>query len=393
MKCSKEFRQEWLASADFIVIGSGFFGLTVAERIASQLNKKVAIFETRAHFGGNAHSRVDPETGIEIHTYGSHLFHTNSEKIWEYVNRFTKFNSYEHRVFGISKGQILTLPFNLQTLSQLYPGISSIIDAQKLISSFSILDGSSHSNLEGKAISMVGPVAYERLIKHYTQKQWQTSAKELSPDIIGRLPIRLNLDNRYFSDSYQGLPVDGYGAWHEAMLDHPNITLCLNSDFFDFKNLIRSDQLVIYTGPVDRYFSYQYGMLGWRTLEFEIEKLNIDDYQGAAVINYCDEKPKFTRIHEFKHMHPERTYRAKKTIIMKEFSRFANENDEPYYPINTKLDRQILQKYRELMKTCPGVIFGGRLGTYQYLDMHMAIGSALAIFENEIAPRFSGARN
>lgn len=389
MVVSENFRKELLSSADVIVVGSGFFGLTVAERIASQLKKKVLIVESRNHIGGNSYTEFDPETNIEVHKYGSHLFHTNNEKVWNYVKKFTSFNTYEHRVFGISRGQILTLPVNLQTLNQLYPEVYSITDAEKLILSFAIGARSTETNLEEKAISMVGPIAYERLIKHYTQKQWQTSPIDLPAEIITRLPIRLNLDNRYFSDKYQGLPLDGYSAWHQAMLNNQNISLNLNTNYFDISESIREHQLVIYTGPIDKYFSYQYGMLGWRTLDFKIEKLNLDNYQGNSVINYCDELPEYTRIHEFKHLHPEREHKAGKTIIMKEFSRFASHHDEPYYPINSKSDREKLKKYRELSKLLPGVIFGGRLGSYQYLDMHMAIASALNSFETEIVPKLS----
>lgn len=392
MNVSENFRQAWLSAADVVVVGSGFFGLTTAERIASQLQKKVAIIEARDHFGGNAHSRFDVDTGIEVHSYGSHLFHTNSEKIWNYVNRFTKFNDYEHRVFGISQGKILTLPVNLQTLSQLYPGITSIEDAKVLISSFSEGLETPNKNLETKAISMVGPVAYERLIKHYTQKQWQLPAQQLPSEIIGRLPIRTNLDNRYFSDKYQGLPLDGYAAWHQSMLQDSNITLCLNTNFFEVKEMISENQLIIFTGPIDKYFDYKFGILRWRTLDFELETLDTEDFQGAAVINYCDEAPPYTRIHEFKHLHPERTHASGKTVVMKEYSRSAEIEDEPYYPINTSSDREILQKYREFAKNLPNVIFGGRLGSYQYLDMHMAIGSALTTFENEIPSKLSRLR-
>lgn len=380
---------ESLRNSEVVVVGSGFFGLTIAERVANNLNKKVCILESRDHFGGNAHAYFDEISKIEIHKYGSHLFHTNSEKIWEYVNRFTKFNSYSHRVYGISQGEILTLPVNLQTLSQLYPDVTSIDSAIELVKGFKAAVDDPEENLESKARSMVGEAAYERVVKHYTQKQWQTDPKELPAETISRLPIRLNLDNRYFTDKYQGLPIDGYTAWQASMLESENITLCLNSDFFLFNNHIEPSQIVVYTGAIDRYFDFKYGQLGWRTLDFEIENLEINDYQGSAVINYLDEEPKFTRIHEFKHMHPERQHAVGKTVIMKEFSRFANESDEPYYPINRITDREILNLYRRDAKNEQRVLFGGRLGSYQYLDMHMAIGSALTMFENEVIPMLS----
>lgn len=381
------FNPNWLNSAEVVVVGSGFFGLTIAERIATELNRQVTIMEIRNHIGGNAHSYIDSDTGIEIHKYGTHLFHTSNEKIWNYVNSFTQFNNYEHKVFAMSDGQLFTLPVNLQTLSQLHSGITTVRKAEKFLNlEFSkFID--EPDNLEDKAISLVGEVIYQKLIKEYTRKQWQIDPKLLPAEIITRLPVRKNLDNRYFSDTHQGLPLGGYTQWHEKMLKHPNITVQTNTDFFEFQSQIRQDQIVIYTGPIDKFFNYQSGKLSWRTLDFEMETLAIDDYQGNSVINYCDSTEPFTRIHEFKHLHPERLYTTNKTIIMKEYSRFAAENDEPYYPVNTLEDRQKLLSYRKMATKLRNYYFGGRLGTYQYLDMHMAIGSALSMFENELSPR------
>jgi UDP-galactopyranose mutase len=236
-------------------------------------------------------------------------------------------------------------------------------------------------NLEDKAISLIGRPLYEAFIKGYTQKQWQTDPKELPESIISRLPVRYNYDDRYFNDTYEGLPTDGYTAWLENMAIHPKINLVLNVDFFDLKSQIQPHQKIIYTGPIDRYFNYSEGVLGWRTLDFKTQKLDIDDFQGTSVMNYADTSVDFTRIHEYKHFHPERTYTPGKTIITHEYSRFADRGDEPYYPINTKFDRAMLDRYRNLSEKENSVLFGGRLGTYQYLDIHMAISSALVMVD------------
>ncbi|HSE09390.1 MAG TPA: UDP-galactopyranose mutase, partial [Nocardioidaceae bacterium] len=213
--------------------------------------------------------------------------------------------------------------------------------------------------------------------------------KELSPDIITRLPVRYTFNNRYFNDDYEGLPVDGYTAWLTKMADHPNIEVRLDTDFFDVRDEFVGNVPIVYTGPVDEYFGNSEGRLSWRTVDLEAEVKDVDDFQGTSVMNYNDQDVPFTRIHEFKHFHPERTYLPGKTVIVHEYSRFAEEGDEPYYPINTAEDREKLLKYRELAKQEPMVLFGGRLGTYKYLDMHMAIGSALSMFENKLKPHFT----
>jgi UDP-galactopyranose mutase len=251
------------------------------------------------------------------------------------------------------------------------------------------IETSEAKNLEEKGISLVGRPLYEAFFRGYTAKQWQTDPKELSPDIISRLPVRYNFDNRYFNDTYEGLPVDGYTAWLERMADHPNIEVRLDTDFFDVAGEYKGRLPIVYTGPVDEYFQNSEGKLSWRTVDLEAEVREVDDFQGTSVMNYADEDIPFTRIHEFKHFHPERTYLPGKTVIVHEYSRFAEEGDEPYYPINTAEDREKLLRYRELAKKEPMVLFGGRLGTYKYLDMHMAIGSALSMYENRLKPHFA----
>jgi len=377
-------------SPDLVVVGSGFFGLTIAERCANELGLNVLVLERRHHLGGNAYSEPEPETGIEVHVYGAHLFHTSNEKVWEYVNRFTSFTSYQHRVFANYQGKVYSFPMNLGLLSQFFGRYFTPDEARALIAEQSSeIATEDAKNLEEKAISLIGRPLYEAFVKGYTAKQWQTDPHQLSADIITRLPVRYNFDNRYFNDKYEGLPVDGYTAWLKRMADHPNIEVRLETDFFNVADEFKGIVPIVYTGPVDEYFGDSEGRLSWRTVDLEAEVRQVDDFQGCAVMNYNDQDVPFTRIHEFKHFHPERTYLPGKTVIVHEYSRFAEDDDEPYYPVNTADDREKLLKYRDLAAKEPMVLFGGRLGTYKYLDMHMAIGSALSMYENKLKPHFA----
>ncbi len=378
---------------DLVVVGSGFFGLTIAERCATELGLRVLVLDRRPHIGGNAYSEPDPETGIEVHVYGAHLFHTSNQKVWEYANRFTSFTGYQHRVYTSHQGQVYPMPINLGTINQFFDAAYSPDEARALIKEQSAeLGGKEPENFVEKGVSLIGRPLYEAFIAHYTAKQWQTDPEELSADIISRLPVRYTYDNRYFNDTYEGLPVDGYTAWLERMADHPLIEVRLDTNYFDVAEEFRGQVPIVYTGPVDEYFDRCEGELGWRTLDFEREVVAAQDFQGTPVMNYPDAEVPYTRIHEFRHFHPERDYPGDKTVIMREYSRFAEKGDEPYYPVNTAEDREKLLKYRQLAEAEPVVLFGGRLGTYQYLDMHMAIGSALSMFENKLRPHFeSGA--
>jgi len=382
---------------DLVVVGSGFFGLTVAERAASELGLGVLVIDRRDHIGGNAYTSSDPETGIEVHDYGAHLFHTSNERVWEYVNRFTAFTPYQHRVYTEHRGEVFPLPINLGTINQFFRSAHSPAEARRLIgeqaAEFSTGEA---ANLEEKAISLIGRPLYEAFIRDYTAKQWQTDPTELPAEVISRLPVRYTYDNRYFDDTHEGLPVDGYTAWLERMADHPRIEVRLGTDFFDDRQEVTKNSTVgrvpvVYTGAVDRYFDYSGGELAWRTLDFEREVLPVRDFQGTPVMNYADADVPYTRIHEFRHFHPERShYPDDRTVVMREYSRFAGRDDEPYYPVNTPADRAALLDYRALQEGEPDVFFGGRLGTYKYLDMHMAIGSALTLFENKLRPFLTG---
>lgn len=382
-------------SYDIVVVGSGLFGLTVAERCANELGLSVLILERRPHIGGNAYSEADPLTGIEVHKYGAHLFHTSNERVWSYVNRFTSFTPYVHHVYTNHDGVVYPMPINLATINQFFSSAYSPDEARALIAQQAgELAGKDPENLNDKGISLIGRPLYEAFIKEYTGKQWQTDPKDLPASIISRLPVRYTYDNRYFNDTYEGLPVDGYTAWLEKMADSPMIDVRLSTDFFDTAQPYHRDALrgrvpVVYTGPVDRYFDYSLGALSWRTIDLEVEYPQTGDFQGTSVMNYPDADVAYTRIIEPRHFHPERDYPTDRTVIMKEYSRFAGEGDEPYYPVNAPQDREVLLAYRELVAQEEGVFFGGRLGTYQYLDMHMAIGAALSMVDNILAPLFS----
>ncbi|MHC2849692.1 UDP-galactopyranose mutase [Corynebacterium mucifaciens] len=381
---------------DLIVVGSGFFGLTVAEQGASELGKRVLVVEKRSHIGGNAYSENEPETGIEVHKYGAHLFHTSNKRVWEYVNRFTDFTDYQHRVFAMHDGTAYQFPMGLGLINQFFGRYYSPEEAKKLIEEQREgLDPAAATNLEERGIALIGKPLYDAFVKHYTAKQWQTDPTELPPEIISRLPVRYTFNNRYFNDTYEGLPVDGYAAWLEKMAEHERIDVRTDTDWFEVRDEVRAENPnapVVYTGPLDQYFDYAEGRLGWRTLDFEQEVLEVGDFQGTPVMNYNDADVPYTRIHEFRHFHPERSeYPDDKTVIVKEYSRFAEDDDEVYYPINTPEDREKLEAYRRLAaeeSEQNNVLFGGRLGTYQYLDMHMAIAAALTLFDNQLRPFF-----
>nr|WP_269779379.1 UDP-galactopyranose mutase [Propioniciclava soli] len=382
-----------------MVVGSGLFGLTVAERAANDLGLNVVVIDRRHHIGGNAYSEPEAQTGIEVHRYGAHLFHTSNERVWNYVNQFTGFTNYVHKVYTNHHGIVYPMPVNLHTINQFFNAAYSPSEARQLIAEQAAeLEGKEPENFVEKGISLIGRPLYEAFIMHYTAKQWQTDPEQLPASIISRLPVRYNYDNRYFNDTWEGLPVDGYTAWFERMVDHPRIEVKLDTDFFDdaqpySKGAAAGQVPVVYTGPVDRYFDFEAGELGWRTIDLEEEVLPIEDFQGTSVMNYPDADVPYTRIHEFRHFHPERSYTKDATVIMREYSRFADKGDEPYYPINTDADRAGLLAYRDLARAESNVLFGGRLGTYKYLDMHMAIGSALSMVDNKLRPHFTeGAR-
>ena len=381
--------------ADLVVVGSGLFGATVAQRAAEELGVHVVVVERREHVGGNAYSYRDADTGIEVHRYGSHIFHTSNERVWAYANRFTAFNDYRHHVYANHAGEIYPLPINLGTINQFFRAALGPEQARDLLAQHAAEITGEPANLEEKAISLIGRPLYEAFIRGYTAKQWQIDPTELDAAIITRLPVRLNYNNRYFSDRYEGIPVGGYGAWVERMLDHPRIAVRLGEDFLAGDGPLGRDACVgrvpvVYTGAVDRFFGHRLGALTWRTLDFETRILPTGDYQGTAVINYPDAEVPYTRVHEFRHYHPERNHPDDATVIMREYSRMAGPDDEPYYPVGTPADRERLSRYQQLEAELEAqrIVFGGRLGSYQYLDMDRTIAAALDCFERRVRPWF-----
>ena len=380
------------AKKNIVVVGAGLFGLTIAERCA-KLGVNVQILEKREHIGGNTYSYFDDQTGINVHKYGSHIFHTSNENVWQYVNRFAKFNRYEHKVLALFEDNYYPIPVNLLTMSNFFKKALTPMQAEILVKEKAapFQAGEAPTNLQEKGLQTLGQELFEAFFGNYTEKQWQTPAEKLPAETIGRIPVRYDFESRYFTDKYQGIPINGYTPLCENMIESPLIEMNLGVDFFSVRAEIPKDALVIYTGPIDQYFDYRYGRLKWRTIDFEFEHYNCEDYQGTAVVNYPEKNYPYTRIHEFKHLHPESSGNTRGTVIAKEFSRFAQDLDEPYYPINTAEDRTILQEYRNAVRENEShLIVGGRLGSYQYLDMHMAIASALAMFENRIRPMLEG---
>ena len=388
MNISQEIIQA-VDDCDLLVVGSGLFGLTVA-RQAADAGLSVVVIEKRDHVGGNAYSYFDKETGIEVHKYGSHLFHTSNVRVWDFAKRFTEFTNYRHHVFTKHNNQIFQMPINLGTITQFFRQAMTPKEARLLIEtqSKSMSTKTDITNFEDKAISLIGEPLYEAFIKGYTRKQWDTDPRDLPGEIISRLPVRFNFDNRYFSDEFEGLPKQGYGAWFDAMLNHSNIQVFLEIDFFDLRKHVGAEKRIVYTGPLDKYFDFSQGRLNWRTLDFDFKIIDVEDFQGTSVMNYADETVAYTRVHEFKHLHPERKYPSKKTVIAYEYSRLSKQSDDPYYPVNAAADRNVLKKYRSIAKSEANVFFGGRLGSYQYLDMHMAIASGLSVWENDIRSHF-----
>ena len=383
-----------LEGCSVVVVGAGFFGATIAERVANDLHRPVGLIERRRHVGGAAYSEVDRSTGIEVHKFGTHVFHTSSEEVWSYIRKFAEFNDYRHRVVAHHGGQIYSLPFNLHTISTFFGRHYSPLEARQLIADHIAAERiGALDNLEAKAVSAIGRPLYEAFVRGYTLKQWGIDPKELPKSIIERLAIRFNFNDRYFSDRYEGVPIEGYSKIFERMLASPLIRWLPSTDFFSVRHEIPPDILVVYTGPIDRFFDCRFGALSWRTLRFENETLPLADYQGTGVVNYPDLEVPFTRIHEFRHLHPERKIPAEVgTIISREYSSSAMPDSDPFYPIGTVKDRSIYELYRTRARELKNTIFGGRLGTYRYLDMHQAIGAALMTFQTEILPRFANNR-
>ncbi|HCD07284.1 MAG TPA: UDP-galactopyranose mutase [Lactobacillus sp.] len=367
---------------DYLVVGAGLFGAVFAHEAALR-GKKIKVIEKRDHIAGNIYTHeVD---GIQVHQYGAHIFHTSNKQIWDYVNQFATFNRYTNSPIANYKGKMYNLPFNMNTFNELW-GTKTPQEAMNKIaeqrSAAKITDRP--KNLEEQAISLVGTDIYQKLVKGYTEKQWGQKATDLPAFIIRRLPVRYTYDNNYFNDTYQGIPIGGYTQIVEKMLDHPQIDVKTGVDFFDNKEKYLKDYpRIIFTGMIDQYFNYQLGELEYRSLRFESEELNVDNYQGNAVVNYTDAETPFTRIIEHKHFEFGKGDKNK-TVITREYPADWKRGDEPYYPVNNKRNNGLYKQYRKLAKQEGNVVFGGRLGQYRYYDMHQVIHEALLTVEYEL---------
>lgn len=366
---------------DVLIVGSGFYGLVLAERLANVLNKKILIIEKRNHIGGNCYSETDKKTNIEYHKYGTHIFHTSNLKVWNYINKFTEFNNYRHQVLTKHKNKIFQMPINLETINSFFKKNLNPIDAEKFISKKTKkFKNYKFKNFEDKAVSQIGNELYKAFIKGYTQKQWGKNPKHLPESIFNRLPIRFSYNEDYYPQTqYQGIPKKGYTEIFQNLIENKNIKIKFN-EAYKLNYKITPKYLTIYTGPLDSLLNYKYGKLEWRSLVFKKQNKNIKDYQGTAVINYPDLKDKYTRIHEPKHLHPERkSFESKSTLIIKEYS--VKNDREPYYPINDEKNRTKHRKYKLEVNNLEKFDFGGRLADYAYYDMDMTISAALKKFE------------
>lgn len=371
---------------DLIVVGAGFFGSVIAERVANDLSKKVLIIEQRNHIGGNCYSLFDPKSGIEYHKYGTHIFHTSKKEVFDYIENFTELNNYKHQVLSKYKNKIYQMPINLETINSIYNKCLSPFEAKIFLKNHIKNNGVKvPKNLEEKAISLVGKKIYKTLIKGYTEKQWGKKCKDLPASIINRIPVRFNYNEDYFKNCiWQGIPKDGYTNLFKQMLKNKNITIKLNKKF-DLKS-IRADQMVVYTGALDKLFNYKHGKLEWRSVNFKLKRVSHTDFQGNSVINFAESKIKYTRIHEPRHLHPERKYKDDNIIIYE----FPTRNDsEPYYPINTDKNRILQNKYKKEVQKINNLFVGGRLANYAYYDMDMTIAAALNFYKKTIKKKLN----
>ena len=363
---------------DYLIVGSGLFGATFACR-AHKAGKRCLVIDKRPHLGGNLY--CENVSGINVHKYGAHIFHTSNKEVWNFVNSFVPFNRYTNSPVANYHGKLYNLPFNMNTFYQMW-GVTSPEEAAKKI------DEQRHEaktdnpqNLEQQALNLVGKDIYETLIKGYTEKQWGRKCTELPAFIIKRLPVRMTFDNNYFNDSYQGIPIGGYNKLIEGLLD--GIETKTNVDFFENRaELTKLAEKIVFTGAIDQFYDYKFGKLEYRTIRFETETLDVQNYQGNAVVNYTDSETPYTRIIEHKHFEPENSaYQNNKTVISKEYSSEWNEKSEPFYPVNDHKNTTLYQKYKALADNEKNVIFGGRLAEYKYYDMDDIIEKALEIWE------------
>ena len=385
---------------DYLIVGTGLFGAIFAYE-ANKRGKKCLIIDKREHVGGNIYTEKKEE--INVHKYGAHIFHTSDEEVWKYINQFVEFNRYTNSPVAVYKNELYNLPFNMNTFNKLWGVITPVQALQKIEEEKKEANITEPKNLEEQAISLVGKTIYEKLIKGYTEKQWGKKCTELPSFIIKRLPVRLIYDNNYFNDKYQGIPIGGYTQIIEKMLSgklydnngkeeietNSSIDVRLNYDYFEHKEELENiADKIIFTGPIDKYYDYKFGELEYRSLKFETETLDGDNYQGNAVVNYTEYEIPYTRIIEHKHFEMGKSLGndkiINKTIVTREYPDTWTKEKEPYYPINNDKNNELYEKYSKLANEDNNIIFGGRLGQYKYYDMDKVIASVLECVKNEL---------
>lgn len=356
------------------IVGAGFSGAVIARQLA-EAGISSLVVEERDHIAGNCHTERDEESGVMVHKYGPHIFHTDNERVWDYVNRFGTFRPYVNRVKTNVEGKVYSLPVNLHTINQFFGKAMSPDEAKAFVASKSRLDIEDPQSFEEQALRFVGEELYEAFFAGYTRKQWGLEPSELPASILKRLPLRFNYDDNYFNHKFQGMPENGYSEIVKNILDHDNIEVRCG---LKYENLTEEFCHLFYSGPLDRYFNFEFGRLGYRTLDFEMVRAS-GDFQGAAVINYPDSDKPFTRISEHKHFAPWEADNLTETVAFREYSRSCGENDIPYYPIRLVSEMDMLEEYEARARDLKDVTFVGRLGTYQYLDMDVTIDRALKV--------------
>ncbi len=362
---------------DYMIVGAGFAGSVLAERLATVANKKVLVVEQRDHIGGNAYDYYN-HNGILVHKYGPHIFHTNSKKVFDYLSQFTLWRPYEHRVLASVDGQLVPLPINLTTINTLY-GLQLNCDQVETFYSLKAEKVDKIRTSEDVVVSKVGRDLYEKFFKGYTRKQWDLDPSELDASVASRVPVRINKDDRYFTDSFQAMPLHGYTKMFRNMLSHPNIKLMLNTDYKEIMDIIPFSRM-IYTGPIDSYFDYCYGKLPYRSIEFKFDTLDMEQYQPTGTVNYPNEHA-YTRITEFKHLTGQR---HSKTAIVYEYPKA---DGDPYYPIPRPENAELYKKYKLLADSMTNTFFTGRLGTYKYYNMDQVVAQSLTLFEKLTQPK------
>lgn len=371
---------------DYLVVGAGLFGAVCAERIANHLGATVTIVDRRSHVGGLCHSGIDPATGIEVHTYGTHIFHTSWEKVWDYLAQFTQFNGYHHQVLTKHADAVYQMPINLETINAFYhknlsPGEARAFIQAEIAREYITNPG----NFEEATISLVGRPLYEAFIKEYTAKQWRRPPHEVPASLFGRIPVRFDYCEDYFVNCrWQGLPLHGYEQLFKRLLASPKIRMICNYDYVRQQTSIVPAKRTVFSGALDELYGYRFGALDWRSVRFDKSVLDIGDYQGTAVMNFADAAVEYTRIHEPRHLHPERPYPGDKTVIVYETPE-AQATDK-FYPVRTPGNLAKLEQYQALAEADDSVVVGGRLGNYQYYDMDSTILAALECYETGILP-------